>query len=268
MTLRKAVFAGQFYPADADDLRSMIQSFDAKPERREKARGIMVPHAGYVYSGLVAGAVYSAVEVPERVIILSTKHRMQGLDLGLWESGRWATPLGEAEIDVELSRRLMKYCPSVEFDDTAHIQEHSGEVQVPFVQYCNPAAKICCMVVRSEKLKDLQEIGRGIAKAVGAVEGEVLVVASTDMSHYVAQETAEKNDRMLIDSILALDEEKMFHDVQRYSISMCGYAPTIAMMVACKEMGSTGGTLVKYATSGDVTGEKAEVVGYAGVVIP
>ena len=208
MTQRKAMWAGQFYPASAAELRAMIESFDDPQADKIKAMGVMAPHAGYVYSGSVAGAVFSAVEVPDKVIILSTKHRMHGKDLALWESGTWSTPLGEAEIDAELSRRLMKYCPGVEFDTTPHINEHSAEVQVPFLQYYNPSVKIAVMSIHSAKIKELRAVGQGIAKAIRAENKDVLVVASSDMSHYVSHEIAEQKDGMALDAILEMDEEK------------------------------------------------------------
>jgi len=267
MTVRKWVWAGQFYPSGEEELRSMIGSFDAAPAQKERALGIMSPHAGYIYSGPVAGAVYSAVEIPDKVIILATKHRMPGKDLALWEGGQWETPLGVSEVDADLSRRLMKYCPSAEFDNTPHLQEHSAEVQLPFLQYYNPDVSISVMSVHSENLKELQEVGRGVAKAVKAVEGDVLIIASTDMSHYVPRSLAEEKDKLAIDAVLALDEEKLFHVVHRHDISMCGYSPTVVMVAACKEMGAKEARLVKYATSGDASGNYDAVVGYAGIAI-
>ena len=267
MTQRKAMWAGQFYPADANELRAMIRSFDKPRAAKVKARGAMVPHAGYVYSGPVAGAVYSEIEIPGKVIVLSTKHRMPGKDLALWESGTWATPLGEVEVDAELSRRLMKYCPGVEFDTTPHINEHSAEVQVPFLQYYNPSVKIAVMSVHSGNLKDLRAIGKGVAKAVQAEKKEVLIVASSDMSHYVSREIAEQKDGIALEAILAMDEEKLFHAIYRSDISMCGYAPTAVMIAACRELGATQARLVQYSTSGDVTGDHQAVVGYAGVIV-
>ena len=267
MTHRKAMWAGQFYPAGEGDLRAMIESFDDPQAVKIKAKGVMAPHAGYVYSGPVAGAVYSAVEIPDKVIILSTQHRMPGKDLALWESGAWATPLGEVEVAAELSRRLMKYCPGVEFDQTPHVNEHSAEVQIPFLQFYNPSVKISVMSVHSGNLKDLRAIGKGIAKAVQADKKEVLIVASSDMSHYVSREIAEQKDGIALDAITAMDEEKLFHAIHRNDISMCGYAPTVAMIAACRELGAAEARLVKYSTSGDVTGDQEAVVGYAGVII-
>jgi AmmeMemoRadiSam system protein B len=267
MTLRKAVWAGQFYPAGEEKLRSMIRSFEVATQKKERAIGLMAPHAGYVYSGQVAGAVYSAVNIPDKAIILSTKHHASGKDLALWEKGHWETPLGASEVDAEMSRRLMKYCPAVEFDESAHLQEHSAEVQLPFLQYFNPAVKISVMGVHSENLRDLQKVGAGIAKAVKAEEGNVLIVASSDMSHYVPQNIAKEKDKIALDAVVALNEEKLFEVILRHGISMCGYMPTIALIAAGKELGARAGRLVLYATSGEASGDFDSVVGYAGVII-
>ncbi len=263
---RKPCVAGTFYPGDAKTLRKTIDEMtDAKADRR-RALAVVAPHAGYVYSGPVAGAVYSSVEIPGTVVIFGPGHREIGTLLAIQDSGGWQTPLGVAPVAARLAALVKANCPSVESDEQAHLLEHSIEVQVPFLQYLNPAVNIVPVCVSYEaEYADLDALGRGTAAAIRAFGAPVLVVASTDMSHYVSQKTAETRDRRAIGKILDLDPEGLYRTVRTEGITMCGYQPTAAALVAAREMGATKADLIRYQTSGDRTGDYTQVVGYAGI---
>ena len=267
MSTRPAAWAGQFYPGNRENLLAEIKRYDAGHEEKEKCAGLVAPHAGYVYSGHVAGAVYSRVRIPDRVLILAPKHRAAGADIALSPDDAWETPLGAVETCPELNSEIIRHCPMVEFDAVAHSQEHSAEVQVPFIQYYNPDARISVIVLHSQDYEELHGLGEGLAEAIRALRGEVLIVASSDMSHYEPHEFARQQDTLAIDKVIALDGRGLLETVQAHGISMCGYAPTTAMLVACSELGASEARLVKYATSGDVTGDKSSVVGYASIIV-
>lgn len=267
MTTRRAAWAGQFYSARKEALAAEIERFDIGATEKGKCRGIMAPHAGYMYSGGVAGSVYSRIQYPSRVLILAPKHRVAGADFALSPDDEWLTPLGSVKVDADLNAEIARFCPMVELDATAHLQEHSAEVQVPFIQYYAPKATISVIVMHSQNYVELRELGEGIARAVQAVGGDVLIVASSDMSHYESKADAERQDKLAIERILALDDQGLLETVFKHGISMCGFAPTTAMLAVCKELGAKEARLVKYATSGNVTGDYSSVVGYAGIIV-
>jgi len=269
MSTRTAAWAGQFYPGRKEALQAEIKKYDVgvAQKDRKKCLGIMAPHAGYMYSGHVAGAVYSRIEIPERVLILAPKHRMPGADIALSPDDEWQTPLGNIKTCADLNAEIIRYCPMVSLDAVAHVSEHSAEVQVPFIQYYNPNACISAIVLHSQDYAELRGLGDGIAQAVRALKQDVLIVASSDMSHFESQESTEKHDKLALDKVVALDAGGLLETVLRNNISMCGYAPTVAMLAACRELGATEARLVKYATSGDVTGDFSSVVGYASVMV-
>ncbi len=245
---RKAYVAGTFYPGRADELRAMIQTLVDPQAARTKAVAVVAPHAGYIYSGPVAGAVFSSVAIDRE--------------------GSWQTPLGEALIATELADLILDRSSLVENDPGAHRLEHSLEVQVPFLQYLRPTVSLVPLCVSYDaSYLELDEVGRAVAGAVRAFGRDVLLVASTDMSHYVRQATAERLDRLAIDRILKLDPQGLFETVTAENISMCGVRPTAAALVAARALGATRVELVRYATSGERTGDYAEVVGYAGLRI-
>ena len=263
---RKPAVAGTFYPLHGDKLSAMIEGFLTELTR-QKARGVVSPHAGYVYSGAVAGAVFSRVEVPDSVLILAPNHRGLGASYALYPSGSWETPLGEIEIDDELNKALLAKSSLLEEDVQAHSMEHSAEVQVPFIQKVNPAARISAIVIMDDKYASLERLGKDIASAIRSVGKEVLIVVSSDMTHYESQDSASRKDRMAIDEIQRLDPKGLARVTSEQAITMCGVNPTIVMLCAAKELGATEARLIKYATSGDVTGDYDQVVGYAGIVV-
>ncbi len=265
--IRQPVVAGQFYPGSASQLEEMIETLvDEKAEKREVI-GLVSPHAGYVYSGLVAGAVISRIKFKDTFIIIGPNHSGMGKPLSIMTQGKWKTPLGEVEIDSELGKQILATSSHLQEDDIAHQYEHSIEVQIPFLQYFKSDFRIVPIILGYASGDTYKEIGRAIAKAVRELNREVVIIASSDMTHYEPQESAQKKDTQAIDAILDLDEDELLRRVEELNISMCGYAPTASLISAAKELGAKSAELVKYQTSGDTTGDYSAVVGYAGIII-
>lgn len=267
--VRLPAVAGRFYPADAGELTRQIQAFSSRatPAERVRARGCLVPHAGYMYSGHVAGAVYSKVELPRRYIILGPRHYPQGEELAILSEGVWQTPLGEARVDSALAAALKRACPLLREDSVAHRAEHSLEVQLPFLQMLVAEFRFVPIALGTVHFPSLDELGRAIAEVVAAQSEEVLVVASSDMNHYENDRITRVKDRKALDKLLALDARGLHDTVHREGITMCGFGPAVSMLSAVRELGATRAELLRYATSGDINGDRDEVVGYAGVVV-
>lgn len=264
--LRKPAVAGYFYPREADDLRALVRGLVDPGAKKEKAVAVVVPHAGFVYSGAVAGAVYSSVEIPDRVVILGPSHRGSRSVFGIMSGGDWQTPLGKVPVDAELARAIGERSPLVREDPGGHAAEHSLEVQLPFLQLLKSAFSIVPVCVSSAAgYSDLEGLATALADAILASGRETLLVSSTDMSHYISQEAARKLDNLAIERILALDARGLFDVVQERNISMCGFQPTTAVILAARTLGARMAELVLYRTSGDVSGDFDQVVGYAGL---
>jgi hypothetical protein len=261
---REPAVAGRFYTDDPAALARQVDRFLAAGGPRIRARGVVAPHAGYVYSGAVAGAVYARVEVPPRVIVLGPNHTGVGKAAALWPDGAWRLPSGDVPIDAGLTAALSA-SPLVEADPEAHLLEHSLEVQVPFLARARPDVAIAALCLGPLSYDQCEELGNDVARA--AAEAGALVVASSDMSHYVPAATAREKDHRAISRILALDPRGLYDVVRRERITMCGIVPATVMLVAAKALGATKAELVRYANSGDVNGDTRQVVGYAGVLI-
>ncbi len=267
--IRLPAVAGRFYPADVAELTRHIATLAGAPAEGEKlrARACLVPHAGYVYSGHVAGAVYAKLALPKRYIILGPRHYPQGEPLAILSDGAWQTPLGEARIDCPLAAELKRSCPLLREDSVAHRAEHSLEVQLPFLQHLAGDFRFVPIAVGTVRFSDLDDLGRAIAEVVAAQGEEILVVASSDMNHYEDDRITRLKDGKALDKVLALDPRGLYDTVRREGITMCGFGPAVTMLTAARHLGATRAELVRYATSGDVTGDREEVVGYAGVVV-
>ena len=265
--IREPAVAGQFYSADASALAREVRDLVPQGGARRDARGILAPHAGYVYSGSVAGAVYGSVNLPKRFIILGPNHTGWGEALSLYPGGHWRTPIGPAVIDAGLTEALKKECPLVVPDRTAHRQEHSLEVQIPFLQVLAGDFSFAAIVVGTSDLRSLEELGHALARVAAAQSEPVLLVASSDMNHYEPADAGARKDRKAIERIEALDAAGLHRVVREHGISMCGFAPTVAALTACRDLGASEARLVRYANSGDVTGDHRSVVGYAGMMI-
>jgi len=265
---RKPFVAGQFYPGRSRELRETLEPLMNRAAAKANALAVVVPHAGYVYSGAVAGAVFSSISIPNTVLILGPGHRPIHPVFAVQTEGSWETPLGAVPIETKLAEALLEACPACRSDAKAHEREHSLEVQVPFLQYLVPDVSIVPVCVsHTADYADLDGLGKAVAGSVRGFGRDVLIVASTDMSHYVSRAEAKAKDGLAIGRILALDPEGLFRTVVREDISMCGYQPVTAALVAARELGAVKAELVRYATSGDVTGDDREVVGYAGLRI-
>jgi AmmeMemoRadiSam system protein B len=261
---RRPAVAGHFYSADPRVLADQIDRFLEAAGDPIRTRGVLVPHAGYVYSGAVAGAVYARVEIPARVLVLGPNHTGLGMPQALWPGGAWSTPLGRVPVDSELTGALAA-APGVEPDAVAHLREHSLEVQVPFLQRRRPEVAIAALCLGSLPYSECEALGRVVARVASGAGA--LVVASSDMSHYLPADVARARDQRALERILALDPEGLHQVVRRERISMCGYVPTTVMLVAAREMGASAAELVRYAHSGEVSGDVGAVVGYAGVMV-
>jgi MEMO1 family protein len=266
--IRRPAVAGRFYPARPAELLSDLQSFSPPVETPSQAVGIIVPHAGYMYSGHVAGAVYSQIKIPLRNIVLCPNHTGRGVPLSIMRSGAWETPLGNVEIDEEMCEALMAADPDLEHDIAAHQFEHSLEVQLPFMQHAaGPAVKFVPVTLGTGSWSRLADLGRAIAEVVQKIDPAALIIASSDMNHYESDAITRVKDRKAIDQVLAMNARGLHDVVEREDISMCGYGPVTAMLVAAGMLGASKAELVKYATSADVSGDFDRVVGYAGMAV-
>jgi len=263
---RQPAVAGSFYPADKHVLEKELSELLPDKAEKSSAKGIVVPHAGYMYSGPVAGEVYSSVELPDTFIILCPNHTGYGSDFDLWSEGDWLTPLGSASVDADLCEKLQQYFPRATQDGRAHIREHSLEVQIPFLQYLKGKIRFVPLCIRQWHFEYLEELGHAISRIVSESDRPILIIASSDMTHYERQESAERKDRLAIQQMEKLDARGLYDTVHQHDISMCGYLPATAAMIAAKDLGAVSGRLVKYATSGDRTGDYGSVVGYAGLI--
>jgi len=245
----------------------MIKEMVDENVAKQEVIGLVSPHAGYVYSGPVVGATLSRVELKDTVIIMGPNHTGSGKPLSIMTEGVWKTPLGDVEIDSELGKEILVASSYLQEDQLAHQHEHSIEVQLPFLQYFKPDIKLVPIILAQAREDVYQEIGREIAKVIKESNKEVIIIASSDMTHYESQRAAQTKDNQAIAAILELNEDELLKRVQELDISMCGYAPAVSLISAAKELGATGAELVKYQTSGDTSGDYTAVVGYAGIII-
>jgi hypothetical protein len=264
---RSPAVAGQFYHGTASKLHQQVEEYIDRGTRKEKVIAIVSPHAGLVYSGSVAGAVYSFIDFPETFVLIGPNHTGLGAQISLMESGEWEIPTGVFRIDEKISYKIAMNVPLVTKDTKAHMFEHSLEVQLPFIAYFSNEAKFVPIIILSASVEECRILGEGIAKAIKDVGSSVVVVASSDMSHYVPDDVARKKDGKAIEKILSLDPEGLYEIVGKEKISMCGYIPVTIMLFAAKALGAQSARLIRYATSAEVSGDYEHVVGYAGIVL-
>jgi AmmeMemoRadiSam system protein B/AmmeMemoRadiSam system protein A len=264
--IREPAVAGQFYPAAAEELKSMIRGMVDEKATKEDVIGYYAPHAGYVYSGPVVGATVSRVNFKDTCVIMGPSHTGAGAPFSILTEGTWRTPLGNVEIDSELAKAILANCSHLKEDRLAHLQEHSIEVQLPFIQYFRPDIKFVPITLSHANASIYRNIGVAIAKAIKDTGKEVVIVASGDMNHYESQKITHTKDRQAIESILKLEAGELLERVREFNISMCGYGTAACLIYAAKEMGPVKTELVKYQTSGDVTHDFEAVVGYAGII--
>ncbi len=268
--IREPAVSGQFYPADPRVLRREVERYlerEVSSPAAEPALALVVPHAGYIYSGRAAGVTYAAVDLPRLLIILCPNHTGEGAPVAVMPAGEWRTPLGSAAIDEPLARRLLKLCDPAEPDDRAHRREHALEVQLPFLQVKLPGFRFVPICVGTDRLSVLRELADGLFRSMEGWPEPVGIVVSTDMSHYIPAEAAREKDTMAIQKMVALDPEGLHQVVREEKISMCGFAPAVAGLMAARMAGARRGRLLVYTNSGETSGDYASVVGYAGLAI-
>ncbi len=274
--MREPSVAGQFYPSNTKALKSAVENCylhslgpgktpDIGKER--KIVGAVVPHAGYMYSGPVGAYAYYEIGSdgkPETFVIIGPNHTGIGAGVAL-SSLRWKTPLGEVNTDKEFVEKLSSL--GFEVDDDAHMYEHSLEVQLPFLQELYHDFSVVSISIWMQDYETCEELGEAISRVSKELDREIIVLASTDFSHYEPHDVANIKDNMAIQAIVDMDPYELSEVVNSENISMCGVGPTISALVAAKELGVKKSLLLKYATSGDITGDKSRVVGYASIIM-
>lgn len=271
-TLRQPAVAGRFYPGNPQKLRADIASYtaavgEAAHQPKLAALGCVVPHAGYMYSGHVAGAVYRRLDLTQRFVILCPNHTGMGEPLAIMSEGAWATPLGDAQIDEELAAALKQRMPLLSEDGQAHLSEHALEVQLPFLQVLDPDFRFVPIAIGTGHFEVLSALGVALGDLLAQQHERVMVIASSDMNHYESDSITRVKDHRAIDQMLALDPRGLYNVVRDGHISMCGYGPAVVMLTATRKLGATKAELIRYATSGDISGDRDMVVGYAGIGI-
>ena len=264
---RQPAVAGMFYPDDEAELRRTVADLVAPPvEHPEPAIAVVAPHAGYVYSGKIAGEVYREVRVPDVAVVMSPNHTGQGARAAIISSGHFRLPGASVPIDAAIAEELRGGAGLTE-DRRAHEREHALEVQLPFLLYQNPKVRLVPLVLGLLPYESCVRIGTALADVVMRHGRDVLLVASTDMSHYLPADAARDQDTLALGRIERLDAKGLYDTVVAHDISMCGFIPTTIALVAAKALGATEARLVRYGNSGEASGDYARVVGYAGFVI-
>ncbi len=279
MSKRMPAAAGTFYEADKDELLLQISSCFASPHGPGQRPGafketnmpppvLISPHAGYMYSGPVAAFGYFELysrKRPESIIVIGPNHSGMGTDVSIYPHGTWTTPLGEASIDKHLVNKLLSVSDIFSLDEFSHIEEHSIEVQLPFIQYVYGEIKFVPICMLNQSIGVAKTVGRALAEAIREPE-KILLVASSDFSHYLPHEEAIKRDLPVIEKILSLDVDGFYQEIRNRKASLCGYGPIAAVMTFADKIGYRSAKCLKYSTSGDITGDKSAVVGYASII--
>ena len=267
-SVRAPAVAGRFYPRRPSELLREVRNYSPAGESAPvSAIGCISPHAGYIYSGHVAGALYARLEIPARCVILCPNHTGRGQPLAAMTRSAWQTPLGDVAPDSDLGKALLNAYPLLREDSVAHRAEHAIEVQLPFLQARMPGLRFVPIAIGTRDFNVLDGLGEALARVISIQAKEVLIIASSDMNHYESDAVTRVKDRKAIDRVLALDPRGLWEVVAREDISMCGFGPAVVMLTAAKVLGAASATLVKYATSGDISGERDAVVGYAGIIV-
>ena len=266
--LRLPAVSGRFYPSHPAELTAVIHRLIEIESNTQKVavKACLLPHAGYVYSGTVAGAVFSRISLPRKILILGVRHFPRGEQAAILSSGVWRTPLGDAPIDESLARALRAACPLLREDDVAHSQEHSLEVQIPFLQVLAAGFSFVPVALGTVRFEDLVQVGEGVARLFAESREEILLLTTSDLNHYEDDATTRVKDRKAIERLLALDARGLYDTCRNEKISMCGLGPAVAMITALQILGAERAELVQYATSADVSGDTRAVVGYAGMI--
>lgn len=263
--LRPPAVAGTFYPDSPSQLAAQIHQYAPADPAHPPApfRACLVPHAGYLYSGVVAGAVYAYIAFPKRIIVLGVRHFPYGAEAAILSQGAWRTPLGDAPLEPALAAQISQACPALQEDPVAHEREHSLEVQIPFLQVLVPGFSFVPIALGTHDPAALKSVGSALAQVLSA-NPDVLLLTTTDLNHYEDEATTRRKDDLAIEKILALDPTGLYEICRKQKISMCGLGPTVALLTALNQLGINSAELVRHSTSADVSGDTRRVVGYAG----
>ncbi len=264
---RQPAVAGQFYPGSEQKLRAALSQLISENASPIPIKGVISPHAGYMYSGAIAGRLFGRISIPGTVLIIGPNHHGVGEAAALYPEGEWLTPLGVTAINSRLNALLLQHGSYLRNDRVAHQNEHSLEVQLPFIQYLRPDVTISALCIGHGDYAPLRDIGHGIAAAIREFGEDVLIVASSDMTHYESADSAKQKDEMALARALALDGKGLLDVCHSRGITMCGVVPATVMIEAALNLGASQGELVAYGNSGDVTGDSRQVVGYAAVTV-
>lgn len=265
--IRNPIVSGQFYPREVNELNTIIKSFAPKNNQKIAARGIVLPHAGYKYSGNVAVNTVARILPKKKLIILGPNHTGYGKSFSLWDIGKWKIPFGEIEIDEILAKEILENGNSIVSDYAAHQFEHSIEVELPILHYYFSAFSFVPIVCQVSTLDVYTNVAFQICDAVKKTKADVLFVASTDLTHYESDMSVRRKDRLAIEQIVNLDEQKLLDVVKRENISMCGIAPVVVLLLCMKQFNVQKVHVALYQTSADITGDSHAVVGYGGIII-
>lgn len=267
--MRSPAVADHFYPGSPKELsQAVTQLFTSTKKIKDKSKALAVvsPHAGYVYSGALAAETFCSVEIPETVIILGPNHHGQGAPVAL-STEVWDMPLGMVPVNKEIAESILKHSQLIKIDEAAHKFEHSLEVQVPFLQMLQKNLTIVPLVLAQIPYSLCEEVAESLAKAIKGSDKDLLIVASSDMSHYEPRRVSSKKDMSALKCIEKLDAYELYNTVRNNHISMCGVIPVVIAILTAKACGAKKSELIGYTDSGFISGDTDQVVGYAGVVI-
>jgi MEMO1 family protein len=277
LLLRKPAVAGQFYPANPEELSTTIDQcylhplgpgrMPPAPEASAKLAAVVCPHAGYIFSGPVAAHSYlhiSSLPHPEIIVVVGPNHYGIGSGVSTFQGGEWETPLGRMRVDSDASKKLVDLAGVVAFDPGAHRLEHSLEVQLPFLQKIYGSAVPFLPI--SLLFQDIETASAVSGALVEIVSGKkAVLVASSDLTHYERAKAAKEKDNALLDHVVRMDVEGFYSTLERLQITACGFGAIATLMEVARKLGLARGELLKYATSGDTTGENLQVVGYGAL---
>ena len=265
--LRETVAAGQFYPKNKEDLQKTIKNFLPDKISKISAKAIILPHAGYVYSGKVAVTTVSMVLAKKRIIILGPNHTGSGSTFSLYPYGSWQTPLGVIDVDRELHEAIISNGNNIKIDARAHEHEHSIEVELPILKYFFKQFTFIALSCKKTTIQAYEKVAEQLFLALKAFRNEIILVASTDLTHYEPEPAARKKDRQVIEAIINIDADQLLNVVKKKNITMCGIAPVAILLKYLKKIEAKKAQVALYQTSGDVCGDYDSVVGYAGIII-
>ena len=267
MMIRQPAVAGSFYPANPAGLIEQVAGFLPENAAMHPVKGLIVPHAGYVYSGSVAGKTIAEAQIPEQVILIGPNHQGTGPAIAVSGADAWQTPLGQVAVAGDLREALVSHIPELSVDDRAHAHEHSLEVMLPFLQSRQTQLRIVPIVLGALSLEDCLQLGHALAVVLRECKDEVLLLASSDMNHFSNAEVTEQLDSLAIRAMTDYDPQGLYRVVRENRISMCGVLPAVTVLQAARELGADRCRLVAYSHSGKVNGDDSRVVGYAGLTI-